>query len=253
MTDMDVLLNGVLSELEIPIQQKSAIISIDRLPLMNVIPDQFRQRELRFEAGNIVWEYYTTKNGQFEKAKQVLPEDLYFDILEQLLFIHGLPTLRDATSVLPTLRFEPNPHSRLNYEITPQTKIHVALLETIIAWVRLSDWVNMVLKPQPYGMQIRLEDDSGVMVLGDEVTLTLPDHSQQKIEKDLFLSVLAAILEARGIAEAASVRALISLKHEVVVQYLPDLYWIGNYRISPFDARVWDCLDLILCRNVLSI
>jgi hypothetical protein len=218
------------------------------------IPDEFRQREIRFEAGNVLWKYIKEVNGKFEPTQQILPLELYLDMLEQLLFIHGLPTLRDDNSSLPTVRFEPQVHLALNYSIAPSTEIHVALLEIIVGWVRLEDWIKMVCNPQPYGMQIRLENDSGVMILGDEVTLTRSDRSKQSISKALLLSVLAAITEARGLLEdAARIQTLMPLEDEVVVQYTPNLYWQNNYQITPFDARAWDCLVIALCRQNLEL
>jgi light-regulated signal transduction histidine kinase (bacteriophytochrome) len=42
-TDLNVLLDGILSDLEVSIQQKSATIKIQRLPVLKVVPGQFRQ------------------------------------------------------------------------------------------------------------------------------------------------------------------------------------------------------------------
>jgi len=42
-TDLNGLLDGLLSDLEISIEQKNAIITIDRLPVVKVVPDQIRQ------------------------------------------------------------------------------------------------------------------------------------------------------------------------------------------------------------------
>ncbi len=231
---------------------KTSIEYLDDQAFMNsyaYVPDQFRRCEIRFEAGHIVWEYIKEANGKFEPAQQVLSEDLYLDILEQLFFIHGLETLRNDVLSLPTVRFEPQVHLAPNYHIAPRTEIFVALLEIIVAWVRLEDWVNMVLNPQPYGMQIRLENDSGVMILGDEVTMTTIQRTKQSIPKALFLAVLAAITKARGmLKESKTIRALMPLEN-IEVHYKPDMYWQQNYRITPFDARVWDCLIIALCRQ----
>jgi signal transduction histidine kinase len=43
MTDLRQILDGILSDLEIPIEQKKAVIKIGDLPTMNVIPAQIRQ------------------------------------------------------------------------------------------------------------------------------------------------------------------------------------------------------------------
>jgi len=42
-TNLNLLLQGILSDLEISIQQKKAEIDIEQLPTLNIIPDQFRQ------------------------------------------------------------------------------------------------------------------------------------------------------------------------------------------------------------------
>ncbi len=209
-------------------------------------PDEIRRREICFEDGNIVWKYIKTANGKFEPAEQVLPEDLYLDMLEQLLFIHGLPSLRDDNSSIPTVLFEPSVHDPNNYQIIEEYK---PLLEIIVAWVRLTDWLKMVLKPQPYGLQIRLENDSGVMMLGDEVTMTNAQRTKQPIPKDLFLAVLAGIVEARGdIENTKAIQALMPLE-KIEVQYKPNIFEPKNYLITPFDARAWDCLIIALCRQ----
>ena len=43
LTDLNVLVTGVLSDLDVLVQQKNAVISVDALPAINIIPDQFRQ------------------------------------------------------------------------------------------------------------------------------------------------------------------------------------------------------------------
>ncbi len=212
------------------------------------IPDEVKQRKIRFEAQSIIWEYFGSANGKFEPTQQILPLDLYLDMLEQLLFIHDLPSLRNDSSSIPTVLFEPSVHDARNYQITT-TPLQHALLEIIVAWVRLEDWIKMVLNSKPYGMRIRLENDSGVSMVGDEVTMTLADHTQQRIEKTVFLSVLAAIVEARGdLDNANAIRALQPLE-KIEVQFKPDVYNPKNYIITPFDARVWDCLTIMFCRQ----
>ncbi|HXS36802.1 MAG TPA: response regulator [Flavipsychrobacter sp.] len=42
-TDLNVLVNDILSDLEVYIKQKDAIINISKLPSLNIIPNQFRQ------------------------------------------------------------------------------------------------------------------------------------------------------------------------------------------------------------------
>lgn len=42
-TDLNQLLEGLISDLEVSIQQKHAVIDIDPLPVMNILPNQFRQ------------------------------------------------------------------------------------------------------------------------------------------------------------------------------------------------------------------
>ncbi|MEY4529707.1 MAG: hypothetical protein RLZZ156_428 [Deinococcota bacterium] len=212
------------------------------------IPDEFKQRRIRFEPHSIILEYFGSANGKFEPTQQILPLDLYLDMLEQLLFIHGLPSLRNDSSSIPTVLFEPSVHDAKNYQITA-TPLQYALLEIIVAWVRLEDWIKMVLDSKPYGLRIILENDSGVSMVGDEVTITLADHTQQRIEKTVFLSVLAAIVEARGDLEnAQKIQALQPLE-TISVQFKPDVYNPKNYIITPFDARVWDCLTIMFCRQ----
>ncbi len=65
----------------------------------------------------------------------------------------------------------------------------------------------------------------------------------------MFLSVLAAIVEARGdLDNATAIRALQPLE-KVEVQFQPDVYNPKNYVITPFDTRVWDCLTIMFCRQ----
>ena len=42
-TDLNLLLEGILSDLEITIDQKKAVIKIEKLPSLNIVPGQFRQ------------------------------------------------------------------------------------------------------------------------------------------------------------------------------------------------------------------
>ena len=42
-TDLNNLLEGVLSDLEVTIEQKNAMINIEQLPMLKIIPGQFRQ------------------------------------------------------------------------------------------------------------------------------------------------------------------------------------------------------------------
>lgn len=42
-TDLNILLDGILSDLEVSIQQKKAVINISKLPALRVVPGQFRQ------------------------------------------------------------------------------------------------------------------------------------------------------------------------------------------------------------------
>jgi hypothetical protein len=217
------------------------------------VPNEYRQRAMRFEAGNIVWEFIKPTNGKFEPTQQVLPESLYLDILEQLLFIHGLPTLRDENSSLPMVLLALSFHDALNYRIAPRTHLTVALLEIIVSWVRLEDWVKIALNEQPYYQGIRLENDSSLMIFGQEITLTDEQHKQQSVSQTMFLSVLNAILQARGLLEdAARIQTLMPLE-EVSVKFQPNLYWQNNYQITPFDARAWNCLAIILCRQNLEL
>ncbi len=42
-TDLQTLLEGILSDLEISIQQKNAVVNIGQLPVLKIVPSQFRQ------------------------------------------------------------------------------------------------------------------------------------------------------------------------------------------------------------------
>jgi signal transduction histidine kinase len=42
-TDLGSLLSGILSDLEVSIEQKKAVITVDKLPTLRIIPSQFRQ------------------------------------------------------------------------------------------------------------------------------------------------------------------------------------------------------------------
>ena len=70
-----------------------------------------------------------------------------------------------------------------------------------------------------------------------------------------FLAVLAALLKARELKEyAQQVEAMMpSAPVEAIdIQWRPDPYQSKNYRITPFDARAADCLEIALCRNNLE-
>ncbi len=217
------------------------------------VPDEFRRRAMRFENESIVWEFSKVESGKFEPTKQVVSESLYWDILEQILFIHALPSLRAESSNLSTIVWNPSVHNALNYTIIPREHLTVALLEIIVSWVRLEDWIKIASNEKPYTQGIKLENQSSLMILGDEITLTDVKHKKHSVSKILFLSVLNGILHARGMQEdAISIQNLMPLD-TVIVEYKPDLYSQANYQITNFDARASDCLSIILCRQNLEL
>ncbi|MCD6010188.1 MAG: response regulator [Flavipsychrobacter sp.] len=90
-TNLNQLLEGLISDLEVSIQQKHAVIDIDPLPVMNIMPDQFRQlfqnliiNALKFskqsEPPHIHIYAEKVKGMQIEGVKEELYDDDFYTI-----------------------------------------------------------------------------------------------------------------------------------------------------------------------------
>lgn len=87
-TDIDQLISGILSDLEISIQQKNATIDIGPLPMLNIAPDHFRQvfqnliiNAFKFAKADVPLRLQIY--GEYIQGRQVpgIREELYYDDL----------------------------------------------------------------------------------------------------------------------------------------------------------------------------
>lgn len=195
-------------------------------------------------------------------TQQVVSESAYLDVLEQLLTLHRLPSIRGDHSPYPTVLFRPRVHDTPNYRLAPRTKATVTILETLLAFPWLEDVAKQVLRPWPSPPGFRTHQGHGFLFGEDTVTIThrhgprLEGGWVLEVSKMEFLAVLAALLKAREFKEyAQQVEAMMPSApvEPIDIQWRPDPYQSKNYRITPFDARAADCLETILCRNNLEL